>query len=278
MDAIERYRKRRDERLSKRGYRADDEEEEAGNSGGNSGGGNKGGHGNTRLPYGLCQREGIEVGKGWSPRDAWDALAEKGITPAGEFSKRSGKKTIIKTGSATYSNVGVKKYGDTYSIVGDMEQFGKKSTGAAFAHFKNKDEMFACLQEYGVNSVKDPDTGKTVNPMKMDLPKTVAKKGERRFTELVLGTRTAKGGAPFADRSFTLFAKDFDGKKIQMGDFKTEEEAMRFASDKLGCKDSDLKRSRDYKKWKESGVTVEAEKDKRRRRGEELARERMGVR
>ncbi len=281
MDAIERFKARREERLNKRGYRKDDEEE-TGNNGGNNGGnkgGNKGGgggHGNTRLPYGLCMKYGIEIGKDWSPRDAWGALADKGVTPAGEFSKRGGKKTTIKHGSATYTNVGVKKYGSTYSIVGDMEQFGKKSTGSTFAYFGNKDEMFACLKEYGVNSVKDPDTGETVNPMEMDLPKTVAKKGEKRFTELVLGTRTSKGGAPYSDRSFTLFAKDFDGKKIQMGDFKNEGEALKYAKETLGCKDEDLKRSRDYKKWKESGVTVEEEREERRRKGAEMARARMG--
>lgn len=33
------------------------------------------------LPYGLCERYGIRLEKNARPRDAWDALARKGITP-----------------------------------------------------------------------------------------------------------------------------------------------------------------------------------------------------
>ena len=87
--AIEEYRIRRNTRMD---MRLDDEEE--GNNGGNHGGG----HGNTRLPYGLCQSYGIEIGKDWTPSDAWNALAEKGVTPSGTYARlkkeraeRSGK-------------------------------------------------------------------------------------------------------------------------------------------------------------------------------------------
>lgn len=39
-------------------------------------------NGNTRLPFGLCGRYGIPIGKDWTPRDAWEALRKKtGITP-----------------------------------------------------------------------------------------------------------------------------------------------------------------------------------------------------
>lgn len=60
--AIENYRKRRNERLLNR---FDDEEEP---------------HGNTRIPFGLCQRCGINIGEDWTPWDAWNALAEKGYS------------------------------------------------------------------------------------------------------------------------------------------------------------------------------------------------------
>lgn len=63
MDVIERFRKRRMERKKAR--------EDA----------------NNRLPFGLCEREGIEIGDDWGPSEAWAALAEKGITPEGEYSK-----------------------------------------------------------------------------------------------------------------------------------------------------------------------------------------------
>lgn len=40
------------------------------------------GHGNTRLPFGLCKREGIEIDPDWTPKDAWAALAGKGYSAA----------------------------------------------------------------------------------------------------------------------------------------------------------------------------------------------------
>ena len=84
--AVEAYRKRRQLRLDAR-FRKDAPEAENENAGGNAPA-PRGGHGNTRLPFGLCQREGIEVGRDWAPRDAWDALAGHGITPSSEYEKR----------------------------------------------------------------------------------------------------------------------------------------------------------------------------------------------
>ena len=54
-----------------------------------------GGHGNTSIPFGLCEREGIPVDPGWTPRDAWDALAKKGYSPASVYEH------LKKTGYAT---------------------------------------------------------------------------------------------------------------------------------------------------------------------------------
>ena len=62
---VKAYRERRDRRMTHK--RIDAEEEER-----------KGGHGNTHIPFGLCQREGIAVQPGWTPRDAWSALKGKG--------------------------------------------------------------------------------------------------------------------------------------------------------------------------------------------------------
>ena len=83
-DAVNRYKKRRETRRRMRkvydvircdslASRFDDDSDETGD---NSKGG--GGHGNTRIPFGLCQREGIEIGEDWTPKDAWDALSGKG--------------------------------------------------------------------------------------------------------------------------------------------------------------------------------------------------------
>ena len=68
-DAVESYKARREARLSSR-FDADDDGEEAG-----------GAHGNTKIPFGLCQREGISIKKGWTPQDAWNALEKKGYKP-----------------------------------------------------------------------------------------------------------------------------------------------------------------------------------------------------
>jgi len=81
-NAIEEFRKRRDARLD-----ADNEEE-----GGNNKPKNRVNHGNTRLPFGLCQREGISIESGWTPTDAWEALEGKGYNAKEEYAGlREGK-------------------------------------------------------------------------------------------------------------------------------------------------------------------------------------------
>lgn len=76
LDSVEAYRRRRSERLTSR---MDDDDEEGGSAGK--------GHGNTKIPFGLCQKEGIEIQPGWTPQDAWNALEGKGYS-AGEVYKR----------------------------------------------------------------------------------------------------------------------------------------------------------------------------------------------
>ncbi len=80
MGAIGEYYRRRNKRLAARGFRLDDDEENNGN------GGKRGGRGNMHIPFGLCQREGIEIDPKWTPKDAWDALAGKGYS-AGDVYK-----------------------------------------------------------------------------------------------------------------------------------------------------------------------------------------------
>ena len=252
MTDVEKYRARRSRRMAERKKRMDDEAEERNV---NNGGGKGRGHGNTKLPYGLCKRYGINVEKGWQPRDAWDALASKGVTPEGEFGKLSGKQTTLKTKLGTYKNTRVEKFGDKYIIKGDMQPTGKEGYGSKgekdvqIASYASKKEMFARLREHGISSVKDPDTGKTVNPMKMDLPKVVAQKDDRRYTELVMGMRRSKYGKPFDRKGYTLFAKDFEGKKVQMGVFDSPKEAREYAEKRLKCKKEDLKETKDYKEF-----------------------------
>ena len=86
MDAVKRYRRRRKMRLDARGYRKDDETEEEG----------KGRHGNTKIPFGLCQREGIDIQKGWTPTDAWNALAGKGYKAGETYQELKKTGTVAK--------------------------------------------------------------------------------------------------------------------------------------------------------------------------------------
>ena len=65
--------------------RMDEDEEEGGN------------HGNTKIPFGLCEREGIEIQKGWTPSDAWEALKGKGYSPSEVY------ENLKKTGKASKS-------------------------------------------------------------------------------------------------------------------------------------------------------------------------------
>ena len=103
--AIKRYIKRRQRRLDARGFvRIDDDEENNNKPRG-------GGHGNTRIPFGLCQREGIRVDPNWTPKDAWDALAGKGysagevyreLKTTGKVGKKSSKKAPTKLAETHY--------------------------------------------------------------------------------------------------------------------------------------------------------------------------------
>lgn len=101
------YRRRRAERLAKRGYnikkneyrtkdgekvqeeekdvRMDEPDDDESNGGG--------GHGNTKIPFGLCQREGIEIQNGWTPKDAWKALEGEGYSASETYKelKETGK-------------------------------------------------------------------------------------------------------------------------------------------------------------------------------------------
>ena len=102
-DSVKEYRKRRAERLAARmDADGDDDSAPAPKKGG-------GGHGNTKLPFGLCQREGIEVQPGWTPQDAWKALEGKGYS-AGEAYKE-----LKETGKVSKKEGGAQKGGSDKS-------------------------------------------------------------------------------------------------------------------------------------------------------------------
>ena len=94
MNAVDKYRFNRIKRLEQKygkyhgpKVRFDDDDDKNENNGGGSRGG---GHGNTRIPYGLCQREGIDIEKDWTPKDAWNALSGKGYSAAEVYKELKG--------------------------------------------------------------------------------------------------------------------------------------------------------------------------------------------
>ena len=108
------YQKRREKRLKDRGlvlyknrfdfFRTDADGDEENNQQ------NSGSHGNTRLPFGLCRRYGIEIGKDWTPKDAWDALKGKGVTPEGAYERlEEGEDPGAPEAAATPETTPVKK-------------------------------------------------------------------------------------------------------------------------------------------------------------------------
>lgn len=216
-DSVAEYRKRRAERMglnwedvkrekrfrkSKDGMKLEKSEirkglihldapdEEEGENNNNRGGGGRGGHGNTRLPFGLCQRFGIEIGADWTPKDAWDALAGKGISADGAYArlKKGEDPGIPDDGDSTpvdYDRMRkVSIAGDEY-IVKEAER--KKDGGATgkpwvlmgslpdhkdvvgeLASFETKKELFMFLKEQGVEEFPDPETGELLNPKEME--------------------------------------------------------------------------------------------------------------
>ena len=192
------YQKRRDDRLLERGlephkekydpFRFDAPDDDNNN---NSGGGDSGGHGNTRLPFGLCMRYGIAIEPGWQPRDAWAALAGKGITPDGAFSRlKEGKDPGVpdevppEPKKAVNVTIGVDHYkvtGAEYVEGGGLTgepwvlkgYSGYPDTEGELLSFKTKRDMYKFLKDQGVEEFADPETGEIVNPTEMKIPKTI---------------------------------------------------------------------------------------------------------
>ena len=256
--AVKKFRERRDGRLAARGVRKDDVEENTNNRPGE---GSSGGHGNTKLPFGLCKKYGIEYGEDWSPRDAWDALANKGVTPGDEYARLSGKGTTLKTKSGTeYRDLRVEKSDrGLYRLSGEYDKkptmwtdYKPKAERSQITTFLNHDEMVSYLKSKGITRFKDPDTGENINPQKMDAPKIVATvdeglASERRYKDLALGMVILKSG-PFSGPGYTITGKNFRGNRDRLKTFGTEEEARKYAKS-IGCAEEDLRETPDFKKW-----------------------------
>ena len=75
-------------------------------------------HGNTKLPYGLCEKYGIEVKSGWTPREAWEALAGKGVSAAEEYRKLRERG---KTGAAQKATVSPERHAAAKKALHDRQ-------------------------------------------------------------------------------------------------------------------------------------------------------------
>lgn len=169
MTSIEKFRYRRELRLRKRAFKARfDADEENGSSGG---------HGNTKLPYGIAKSKGIDT-NGMSPKEVWQALEGEGVSAKEEYKKlseKSGSKGHIfkspdgqELSNCEISSTGLgSKY--KYQISGKTKDGNTKKSITA----GSKDALLLALRDAGVTSVTVD--GKKVNPQKADLPKVLFK-------------------------------------------------------------------------------------------------------
>ena len=260
------FAQRRAARLDARGYRADapDEEQENNQEGGGDSGGS---HGNTRLPFGLCKRFGIEIDPSWGPREAWDALAGKGITPAGAYEKlKKGEDPGAPDGAATpeppkepVKKVALKEYGgaeyeslSARRVGWDREEpwrlRGEKvdgsGEGAGYVPdrmslaFHTKMDMLMWLKEKGVEEFPDPETGEIINPKEMETPEVVLSRGGTRYSAVTIGLR---------DGRYTIYGTDMDGKKKSIRDYGSLKDAKEYL-EAYGVKSDDIKLSPALKK------------------------------
>lgn len=236
-------------------------------------GGSSGGHGNTRLPFGLCKKFGIEVEDSWTPRDAWDALAGKGITPEGAFKKlREGKpitpevepKEPIRTIKGVYGGdieyeklVGRKstyarRGRDPWTLSGKAvpETLPKdyKWASSIWLSFRTKTDMLHYLKERGLEEFQDPETGEIVNPKEMDLPKMLFKTSDSDRSGY------AKAAIGMKDDTYAVTGTDFDGKKHVLKQFETYKEAQKWLEER-GVSEEDIKVSPALKKREKERVT-----------------------
>lgn len=234
LDAVIKYRLRRDRRLRERGIRLDgrrldDEEENENQNAGNNGGGNTGksggGHGNTRLPFGLCKRFGIDVDPSWQPRDAWDALAGEGITPGEAYGRLkrgedpgARKKNTLSAFGDKYKNLNIKK-----SIWGGKEEYdlcgiNGKGEDSRIIHFSDKDSLYYYLKDNGIEEFSDED-GKKTDISSVEMRKRAGNVSGVNYEEL----RIKKNGDNLA-----LYGKDFSGRTKILQKFRTEEEMNKY--------------------------------------------------
>lgn len=295
MDAIEEYRERRKRRLGERiaatveSYkrrrverimmRLDADDDESGNNN-NRGGGSSassGGHGNTRLPFGLCRRFGIEIGADWGPKEAWEALSEKGIVAGDAYARlKRGEDPGVPTASASGADDDtsesveeqseapepvkepVKTFEEEGRTFGDLEArpcswskeyyytlTGKADDGRTFwRRFRTREDLYLFLKEKGVEEFIDPSTKDTVNPQEMELPRAIMSAGYGSFKDVSIG---------YVGGRYAVKGTFMDDKKRTWRDFGSLSEAMEALKDE-GVAEEDIRLSPALKKREKDRV------------------------
>ena len=231
-------------------------------------------HGNTRLPFGLCIRFGIAIEPDWTPKDAWAALAGKGITAEGAYARlkrgedpgtpdtpegaeappeepetppeppKEPKRTVTIRGkeygklAASYASWDKKQ---PWRLRAETEdETASHWERYAGVGFRTKQDMLMYLKEQGVEEFADPDTGELLNPAEMEMPEVLMKSsdGYGYYKDLSIGVR---------DGRYTIFGTDLDGKKWKEKDFPTLARAMEWLKGR-GIEEDKVKMSPALKK------------------------------
>jgi len=234
-------------------------------------------HGNTKLPFGLCKRYGIDVGNDWTPRDAWAALSDKGITPEGAYKRlRAGEeivpddvpkppkdpaKTVDKgkyqikdikarrgwgeRGTRPWILEGTPEWKDG---VPEEEKTGFMTTYCG-PRFVTLTDAYIFLKRAGVEEFEDPETGELVNPTQMDLPEPVYEDTGHGYSAMTIGMKK--------DR-YAIYGTDFDGKKVliseagSLGEAKNRLMRMGVPDEAISLSPALKKREEDRTSWLKS--------------------------
>ena len=133
------------------------------------------------------------IGEGWTPRDAWDALAGKGITPDGAYDrlKKGEDPGTPDSGATKAASRSIKITEHPYEVSDAVYEdgklqlrgydLGKDPDGSTIKikEFTTKSELLRFLKEQGVEEFPDPDTGEIINPKDMEVPPAKTVKPER---------------------------------------------------------------------------------------------------
>lgn len=283
-ERIDAFRGRREKRLIARGilpveYRSDAPEEEQENNNEE----NSGGHGNTRLPFGLCMRYGIPIEPSWGPSEAWEALKSKGITPEGAFSRlkegkdpgtpdeggdpgseKAGEAEKVEPPKEPVKSVRIKTYAgdvDYDKLEGKFDTWAGRGTDKWILFGERAEGSY----EAGGGRVPPSIMSERFHT-KMDMFRWLKDKGVEEFPDPETGeivnpvemeipapvmTRGKTGytgvSIGFRDGVYGVIGTDYDGKKKTLVTFNSLEDAKNWAIAN-GAKEEDIKISSATKK------------------------------